>query len=452
LRREAGTINPQIEETRNDLERKEDELKALEEQIKVCERQISIDKVGIRECEGKLRGVPDVEALDEERIRLKTSKKHKQELRNQKIKEKQDLLFEYGKIIMLWPAINTSLQQIEEKRRNKELPPTIDRSLLESILKNKICSICDRPLDSDSEKRVSNLLSEIKLTSVIAQKLSNMENPLNVFVEKVKQFGNRIKTLTYEINNYGKDLEDIERRLNRIEKSLIGYEPKKVKEWYTQLKKYEEDLEKNQQRLGQLRAKRDSLKENIATLQRKLDEELKKEEKSKKITKQLDFCKKSLDIVRKTKGVIIKEMRERIEAETNKLFFQLLWKKETFKVINIHEDYDITLIHSMGYDCLGSVSSAERELLALSFTLALHTISGFESPILIDTPVARVSDEHRENFGKIFSQVSSNKQVILLFTPAEYSTDISKILDIRSSNKFIFKLSSNEKEVTLEVI
>jgi len=157
-------------------------------------------------------------------------------------------------------------------------------------------------------------------------------------------------------------------------------------------------------------------------------------------------------LLKKNKEIIREKTREKIESETNKIFFKLIWKKRTFKNIDINQDYNINLIHSMGYECLGTIGAAERELLALSFTLALHTISGFDSPILVDTPVARVSDEHRENLGKIFSKVSKNKQIILLFTPAEYSKEISKLLDTENSSRFNFKLSENEKETRLEMI
>ena len=98
------------------------------------------------------------------------------------------------------------------------------------------------------------------------------------------------------------------------------------------------------------------------------------------------------------------------------------------------------------------MGAAERELLALSFTLALHKVSGFDSPILIDTPVARVSDQHRENLGKIFLKVSQIKQVILLFTPSEYSKDISSLLDANASNRFNIRLSPDEKEAKVEVL
>ena len=60
-------------------------------------------------------------------------------------------------------------------------------------------------------------------------------------------------------------------------------------------------------------------------------------------------------------------------------------------------------------------------MLALAFTLSLHKISGFDGPIIIDTPVARVSDENRQNFGVALASVSLQKQTILLFTPSEYS-------------------------------
>ena len=168
--------------------------------------------------------------------------------------------------------------------------------------------------------------------------------------------------------------------------------------------------------------------------------------------KQIDFCSISLNVVLNTKKLIMTVTRNKIELETKNLFFQLIWKKETFKDISIDEGYNINLIHSMGYECLGSMGAAERELLALSFTLALHTISGFNSPILVDTPVARISDKHRENFGRVFSDISGSKQTILLFTPAEYSSDISRLLDIKKSSKLDFKMSSDEKETKLEVI
>jgi len=69
---------------------------------------------------------------------------------------------------------------------------------------------------------------------------------------------------------------------------------------------------------------------------------------------------------------------------------------------------------------------------------------------LIDTPVARVTDENRENLGKIFAKVAETKQIILLFTPNEYSKEISKILDMKSSSRRTCELSAGEMESSIE--
>ena len=92
--------------------------------------------------------------------------------------------------------------------------------------------------------------------------------------------------------------------------------------------------------------------------------------------------------------------------------------------------------------CLDSCSAAERELLALAFTLAVHEVSGFNSFLLIDTPVGRVSDMNRNNFAQVLLDVSKTKQIILAVTPSEYSDELKKIFNfynISSYNKLSLK-------------
>lgn len=452
LRREAGKTNPKIEETANLLEEEKEKLEDINKKIEESNKEILTAKEKIREYDAKLTGIPDLEDLQKEKLELKSSKKHFREIRDQKIKDKQDELFEYGKIVMISPIINETINIIEEKRQKKEIPPSADVSLLEEILKNKICSICGIPLTTKSETHVKNLIKDLELSSLIAHQLTDMENPLRLYKGKIKQFKEEMVTITKEIITNEKALEKIEKRIDKIDKDLIGYDSVKIKEWVEQQKIYEGLLESHQRQLGFQLGMKKEIVGKVEELVKKFDEETKKEEKTKGLTTQMDFCRKALNIVIKTKQVIMDETREKIQSETKKLFFVLIWKKKTFKDISISEDYDIDLVHTMGFPCLGSISAAERELLALSFTLALHKISGFDSPILIDTPVSRVSDEHRENLGNIFAEISKDKQLILLFTPAEYSPEISKPLDIKSSNKFHIKLSSDEKEAILEVI
>lgn len=453
LRRDAGKQDPEIEKTREELERKEEDSREIDGQINECDRQIRIAKQEAYERRRNLSSIPNVEELQGERDKLKGQRKDKEDACREKEKERQNLLFEYGKIMMLYSSIEKSVQVIREKRERKEIPPTIDKALLENILIAKRC-ICGRGIDpgSGEEKQISELLEGIKLSSDIAQALLAMESPLNSFKEKIGQFKANIRKIIGEIEGYKNDLEDIDTKIRKIDTQIGGYDIDKIKQWYKELKSYEEAYDTNRERIGVLKQRKEELKKGVDGLKEKLNNELKKEERLKKLKKSIDFGTKASDIITEAKTTIMGKIRRQIENETRKLFFELIWKRETFKDVTIDEEYNIHLIHSLGYECLGTISAAERELLAFAFILALHRVSGFDSPILIDTPVARVSDEQRENFGKVFSEINPDKQIILLFTPAEYSIEVSKFLDKSASSRHNLKLSPDEKEVTMEVL
>ena len=373
-------------------------------------------------------------------------------LNNDKETERKNFILEYGKTIMLWPAIKKSLQIIDEKKKNREIPPTIDKGLLERIIETDNCDVCGRHLDIDSKKRVEELLSTIKLSSEVVGLLHSMENPLTNIETKLQNFGTKRTEIQKQLKIYKDEIKEINEDINKLDKKLSGYNVKKIKNWHNQRLKFEEINKNDIMTLGSVKEQKKMQEHNIKLLTEKYNESLGKENKAKVVKNQISFCEKALSSIKKTKNDIMNETKAKIQFETNKIFFDLIWKKETFKDVEIDDNYNINLIHSKGYNCLGSISAAERELLALSFTLALHRISGFDSPILIDTPVARVSDDHRENFANIFLEVSKNKQVILLFTPAEYSEEISNILEEKINSKYEINLLADESETNIEVL
>jgi len=453
LRREAGQKNPQIDKVRLELEKWEASLKEVTVQTEECNRQIVLAKEKIKEYNEKLSGTPDIELLENDREKLIVNKKSKKERRNKKAIERQEILFYYGTLIMLWECIQDAIDTIELKKKNKELPPTHDKTLIEKTLTESICALCGRPLESVSKSKISDIVKSANiLAPEIASCLLHMDGSLYRFKDDFKSFLSKLNYITQELESYEKDLLEIESELAKIDKELSNYDANQIKEWHVERKRFEQVQDINMKKLGSLELKKSAVNSGIVKLTKQLEEEMQKEKKLGTIKEQIIFCEKALAVVSVTKQQIMEETKEEIRSQTKKLFFELSWKKETFKDVTIDDSYNLNLIHYMGYECLGSLSAAERELLALSFTLALHKVSGFDSPIIIDTPVARVSDKHRENFGKVFSEISEDKQIILLFTPSEYTDDISRHLNSLSSNRYSMKLCANEKETKLEVL
>ena len=455
FQKEAGRLSPDIDLLRKNLESTEEGLNEINQRIEECKRQIGEAKEKIAENGEKIRGIPDVGKLQGGREKLRKKVKEIEETHKRKQKEKEGLLFEFGKILMLYPVIKKSLKTIEEKRRNKEIPPTIDKGLIKRILEEDRRCICGKKVDDEAEKNLKQLLSKITLSSEIATELSTMSSPLNEATEKVKDFKSTLKSIQEDVQQYEDRLKELNEQISEIDGQIGGYDSEKdiekIREWYSELKKFEGIYDDNQQNLGVFKETKKRSERDVEFMRKQYDEELKKEGRFEKLRKRINFTQKALQVLEQSRKYVMDEIKQEIEIETGSLFLDLIWKEETFESVNIDNGYNLHLIHSIGYDSLGSVSSGERELLALSFTIALHKISGFEFSILIDTPVTRLSSEHREKFAEIFSKLSEAKQIILLVLPSEYSDEMREILDRKVSNMCELKLSSDEKEVKMEV-
>ena len=113
------------------------------------------------------------------------------------------------------------------------------------------------------------------------------------------------------------------------------------------------------------------------------------------LEKKIAFTKKALSIVREIEQEMMTEVKDKMTIETMDIFGRLDWKTETFDHIELDDSYNLELFDSFGYPMVGACSAAERALLALSFTLALQKVSGYDSMLFIDTPVGRVDLENR---------------------------------------------------------
>lgn len=452
LRRELGNQNPRIDALRAEREEKENALNDINSRIETTVNEINEAKSRIKGLREKLSGYPDVEKLEKSREEIQNKYNEKSNMLNNKKKEKQKLIFEAYKSFALNHCIREGLDLIEAKEKNKEIPPTNDKTVLENSLKRNKCLICGRVLDEESDKYIQKIIRDTKISTEIAQILLLMKQDLLNYKEIIDNFPDEHVNINKEINVYNNDLSDYSRQLEDIHSVLGKHNIEQIRLINKDYRDLEERMEDENQDLGSFRFNKERITEEI----QKLDEDIKKEadkmDKAHKIQGEITFCTKSYDVVTNVKAQIMQEIKDKIEKNTKDLFLNLVWKRNTFGDVKIDDSYNISVIHSLGYDCVGSLGAAERELLTLSFIIALHRVSGFDSPLLIDTPVARVSDTNRENLGKIFDEISDNKQVILLFTPDEYSEEISKLLDKASSKKCNLVLSQNEKETIFKEV
>ena len=179
-----------------------------------------------------------------------------------------------------------------------------------------------------------------------------------------------------------------------------------------------------EQELGWDRKTEDEAKKKLDSYQKDLLSEMSKDSKQKHLTHQLKFCQDALSTLSRVKTELLDDMRDTVQRHTKKYFLKFLWKKDTYDDVIIDENYQITAHHVDGYNVRTGLSKGEKLVLALSFMAALRKITGFGFPLLIDTPLGRVSGEPRYNIASELPVFLKNNQVTLLVTDSEYQAEI----------------------------
>lgn len=443
--RDAGKLNPHVDKLRADWENENNHVTNLETEIRGLDSQIEAARRRLGEIEIELRGIPDVEPLEKERDELIGQIKQKSSLIEDKKTEKNTALYKHGILLMLQEPLHKTVEIIQDKKDKGELPPTDDRDLLLSTLENPTCKICGNQLDERSKDHIQKILQKISLSSSVAHELQRMEPLLDQYSDARSKYQVLLNKINDEIKNLDGELVKLNAKKTDADRKLESFNIEKVRKLQIERRNLDTARDMNLRRLGAAQTDLEKSQKQRDELQRNLDDAGIKDEKSKSLTQKSQFCHDAIKIITSSKNQLLDEIRQKIEIETNNNFFRLIWKKKTFKSVTIDSNYNVNLLSVDDIPMLGTVGKAENELLALAFMLALHNVSGFDSPILIDTPVARVSDEQRENFGKILAEISKEKQIILLFTIDEYSENIRKILNPLASNRFTIEMAQDER-------
>lgn len=445
---EAGKKVPNIQKINADLKSAEEEIQNIKKQIGVLNAQIIDSQKIIKENTEYLSGqenLPELELAYQKLLKLREQlvEKNKKET-----KQMFSFLKEMKIAISLYPAAKNTLDVILEKNKNHALPPDIDKRLLQSILIEHRCSVCGQNLQLEEEDRVRGILDKIQVSSETSNILMLIRNELERIVELVRNYKTKKKEVLDELKRVSKALESCEQELQNTDNQISKFSDKdQIIVWHNQRKKHQELLDANKQKLNIqefcLREKENS-KINIDN---ELNKELSKQAECKKLDQQIKFLKKAEETVSKIEQEMMTEVRDKMQLRTMQYFSGLIWKKGVYDHITLDDKYQLDLIHHDGYSCVGSCSAAERSLLALAFTLALHEVSGFNALLFIDTPVARVSGPNRINFANVLKEVSREKQLIMTFAPDEYSDSVRNVFEPIAST-FRHLCMNSEEEIT----
>lgn len=451
--RSLKTLSPQTEQKRKELDEIDREIQNIEERLKNNKEEEERIQQEIRKIEDELNEIryEEIKELVNKRNELQYKLTTLEDKLKETVKESIEHLIKYTPFVYCKNTITELSNQINKMANKGDLPPKIKQEFVNELLQKGIC-ICGTPLLPNSPQRSTleeyrKNISPDKLSTYILENRILIKNILN----NIESFGEKRRKYGVDISSLEDDIEQINRQLKGISDKLSDESmPTKIRELEQKRKELDSLKSKLEKTIGWDESELDRKKNDKKKLEKELNKEIEKEENSKKVTFQYRLCDEAIDQLTQIKNDLINTIRTEVTEKTNQYFINLIWKKDSFSHINIDEDYDISVYGSDNTDRLGVLSAGEREVLTLSFIAALRDVIDIRLPIIMDTPLARISGEPRKNIAQLLPNYLSDTQLILLLTDQEYTSDIRELLKNYVGKELVLRFDKDKQQTFIE--
>lgn len=435
----ADSASKEIEKANPDVGKYDELRKQKHGQMEDIERTIADLKDTIERAEERVSELNqsiqsqehrynDIQTINKNDARLESLAEDRKDV----ISELNFLVRKYYVLLAFYKMNKNANDMIQDKSEGGKLPPPIELELLKRTLNDHICQVCGQGIDKDpdAQTHINELIKRIELSTTASSLLAVMKNDMRNAVEEARNFRKEREEAYAKLEKIDKEIKELNGENDRLRKR-VGNNPSadNVGVDMEERARLREDITKNREKIGSHKERLKIVTEDYE----KADQLYKKAIEDTKTVEQLQkkhqFATNAIIILGQIEKEIVDDARKSMEEKTKEHFSNLIWKQNTFGRIEFDDRFRLHVYHKETDDpCIGSASAAEMEALALAFTLALHEVSGHDAPIFIDTPVARVSDRNLYRFGETLVPASINKQLILAFTPKEFSAEIQQTL------------------------
>jgi DNA sulfur modification protein DndD len=453
--RDQKGLSPQAEKYRRDLEVYEGSLEKLTTDIEELKKRKGEAERREKELSDKLKllGPENISRLQDEREGLDADLKNLDSQMTKLEEELKEILLAAAPAVLTRDALSVLGRLIDQTAESGEIPPEYRQSFLNKLLRDEKC-ICGTELKKGSPHfhAIAELASRISVLSEMSDEIIGDGGNVRRLETETLEFPRRLDRVNNLVQSQQTMMKRKSERLAEIQELIGSSDVEAVKRVEEEIERYRSTKDGLIYEIG---SKEDRLvRENVAVenLRSSLEKELTKEKQFAELKEILLFSQNSLTAAERIKGEIMLDVRREIEEKTRSYFLGLIWKKDTYKSVAIDENYNVSVVHQSGREALGTLSAGERQVLALSFVAALNKVSGFDLPIIIDTPLARISSEPRRNIALRLPTYLAGKQVILLVTEEEYTDEVRQALKPSIGKEWVISYRELKSGAEAEVV
>jgi len=442
---EYSKIQSRIDECDERIDEKQNKLKEAIAKTEDLRKQLNeLSEFLIDHSEATIRRL----SLEEERIK-KESERVNQERKDNETELSNMTISSYV-IHNSKDALGETLKKFDELSKSPDFPPAVEPSEVKQLLKKGEC-ICGTKIKngSDEEKRLlrlSDARSYKTYLKVVSLGVAVLPEMIDCLESKIKD----IKNVKRKINDCEKTLQENEKVIEGIAQELKGSDKEEVRKKREEKETTDRDILRSGSLIVELKRDISDLEEAKKECEAKQTTEKIKAMKNQIIIQKSEKCKQFIEYAKEIKETILKTIKDKIEDTTAQNFIELHWKAEDYERVSISDDFSLSVKDRYEGEIINELSQGAALCFGLAFMSALRNYSGYDVPIIIDSPVGKIDEGNREKIANNLPNQLEGKQVILFVTNAEYTSVFKEVLEKKIASIVNLIYDKEKGEVVIE--
>jgi DNA sulfur modification protein DndD len=476
-RTDASNLKSQVRRTRNAAMKKNEEQanliskqELLEQEIEGLQRAFVEAEKALDELDTKRQGyrsqleeLSEVQELARERQRLEQDAAS--------VKEERDAVIETLKkesrglyLRVLAPLVIQAHDQCAaeyEALRERETTRRLDEAVstfLEKLASEEVC-VCGQPLGeherstilSHARSQVVEVVAEMTSAETVTEVASRLEllRRARLTAERAAQ---RFEEFAVKKIDMDEKLSGLESRVASLTSQMNSVDADSVNSLRDLLERAESEYQLTQKERLALDVQIEHKKSEADSLDKQI-------RKLGGATGTAAALEAQIDLLEKTERAFdafllraAKARRTQIEEQANHFFKQITNKATGYDSMFIADDFTFGINAADGTrPNMDQISEGEKQVVAFSFIMGLNRYTRSSAPLIIDTPMGRLDEEHRPNLASAIAALE--QQVFLFVTETDLAFGVEPILREAVEKDFAIvhdqsTLSSTIKEVS----
>ena len=442
-------IEDRITETREEIEKTEKEIQNL---YKTAAENRTLAKLARKDYaklesefweQGGNLGLKKDEYISQQSIISKSLSEKKEQV--------LDLVIDAETPLLLCPKVlNKSYNSVKDIVR-------YEKSLLSGDILSQIrAKATEMELDNAAKMQLESILTEIEKSYQLDKNDSTFSSMSSISLALFDSFiVNKESTLS-NIRKLLSDIYTMKNELTQLEINLsFEINETKVRDLWAQMQELTRNIITYDANVAAAEASQSVLEVKLESIRKKysrlLDSSYAKEQNEDEAIRITRYSNMSIEVLQEYLRRLQSSRVEKLQRYIKECFSLIAQKNDLIESVYIDPvTLDIQLADYSGAVLTkDQLSAGEKQIFAVSLLWGLAKCSGYQMPVIIDTPLGRLDSIHRTSFVQQYLP-NASKQVIILSTDEELNDRYLSLAKDHINEKYIIIYNEDEKSSAIE--